>query len=154
MGTALRGPGPRAGPLPRRIRPPSPGRGAPHVPRPTCHRRTLLYAAHRSAREIGAELLARGIGDFAGRAGITLDRPAPTDPDREPAATEFSLTDRETEVLRLLSRGLTNGEIARELFISAKTASVHVSAILRKLGVTSRIQASTMANGILGDGRD
>ncbi|MFD9330913.1 AAA family ATPase [Streptomyces sp. NPDC060065] len=114
----------------------------------------LLYAAHRSAREIGAELLARDIGDFAGRAGITLDRPAPTDPDQEPAGTGFGLTDRESEVLRLLARGLTNGEIARELFISAKTASVHVSAILRKLGVTSRIQASTMANGILGDERD
>lgn len=115
----------------------------------------LLYAAHRSAREIGAELLASDIGDFAGRAGITLDRPVPADPARATPGAEFGLTDRESEVLRLLARGLTNGEIARELFISAKTASVHVSAILRKLGVTSRIQASTMAGGILGDdGRD
>lgn len=114
----------------------------------------LLYEAHRSAREIGAEPLARDIGDFAGRAGIALDRPVPADPGRASVDAGFGLTDRQSEVLRLLARGLTNGEIARELFISVKTASVHVSAILRKLGVTSRIQASTMANGILGDDRD
>ena len=48
----------------------------------------------------------------------------------------------EREVITLLSDGLSNAEIARTLFISEKTASVHVSNILRKLGVTSRIQAA------------
>ncbi|ETK33743.1 helix-turn-helix transcriptional regulator, partial [Microbispora sp. ATCC PTA-5024] len=56
----------------------------------------------------------------------------------------YGLTGRELAVLRLVSRGMTNREIARELHISAGTAGVHVSNILRKLGVTSRVQAAAM----------
>lgn len=56
------------------------------------------------------------------------------------------LTDREIDVLRLLSRGLTNREIGAALFISAGTAGVHVSNILRKLGVTGRVQAAAVAH--------
>jgi DNA-binding NarL/FixJ family response regulator len=56
------------------------------------------------------------------------------------------LTRREREVLRLLGHGLSNAQIARTLFISEKTASVHVSNILRKLGVTSRVQAALAAS--------
>ena len=48
-------------------------------------------------------------------------------------------------MLDLLARGRTNGQIAAELFISTKTASVHVSNILRKLGVTNRIEAAHIA---------
>jgi DNA-binding NarL/FixJ family response regulator len=48
-------------------------------------------------------------------------------------------------VIALLADGLSNAEIARTLFISEKTASVHVSNILRKLGVTSRLQAANAA---------
>jgi DNA-binding NarL/FixJ family response regulator len=48
-------------------------------------------------------------------------------------------------VLTLLARGRSNGQIASELFISTKTASVHVSNILRKLGVTNRIEAAEYA---------
>ena len=48
-------------------------------------------------------------------------------------------------MLALVGRGLTNAEIAEELFISVKTASVHVSNILRKLGLKSRIQAAAVA---------
>ncbi|MGH3243832.1 MAG: response regulator transcription factor, partial [Spirillospora sp.] len=55
------------------------------------------------------------------------------------------LTARESEVLRLLARGRTNREIAEELFISPKTASVHVSHILAKLGVSSRGEAAGAA---------
>jgi DNA-binding CsgD family transcriptional regulator len=54
------------------------------------------------------------------------------------------LTEREIEVLQLLSDGLTNREIAGRLYISTGTAGVHVSNILRKLGVRSRVQAATM----------
>jgi DNA-binding NarL/FixJ family response regulator len=54
-------------------------------------------------------------------------------------------TPRELEVLRLLGTGSTNAEIGRGLYMSPKTASVHVSAIIRKLGVTRRIQAATVA---------
>ncbi|WP_460707725.1 helix-turn-helix transcriptional regulator [Myceligenerans halotolerans] len=53
-----------------------------------------------------------------------------------------SLTAREQQVLDLVAKGMTNGEIAGRLFISPKTVSVHVSAILRKLGVSSRTEAA------------
>jgi len=69
---------------------------------------------------------------------IDLAAPAPAPPEPDPAG----LTPREREVIRLLSDGLSNAEIARTLYISEKTASVHVSNILRKLGVTSRLQAA------------
>ncbi len=55
------------------------------------------------------------------------------------------LTERELAVLRLISQGLTNREIGGRLFISPGTAGVHVSNILRKLGVTSRVQAAGIA---------
>ena len=57
----------------------------------------------------------------------------------------FGLTERELAVLRLLGQGHTNAEIGRMLFISPKTASVHVTNILRKLGAASRVQAATIA---------
>jgi DNA-binding NarL/FixJ family response regulator len=56
------------------------------------------------------------------------------------------LTAREFEVLRLVAAGQSNPEIAAKLFISAKTASVHVSNILAKLGVTSRGEAAATAH--------
>jgi DNA-binding CsgD family transcriptional regulator len=58
----------------------------------------------------------------------------------------FGLTAREFEVLRLVADGRSNPEIAGELFISAKTASVHVSNILGKLGVASRGEAAATAH--------
>jgi len=65
-------------------------------------------------------------------------------PDRGPVST-FRLTERELEVLRLVAAGRSNRDIAAELFISAKTASVHVSNILAKLGVHTRIEAAAIA---------
>jgi DNA-binding NarL/FixJ family response regulator len=55
------------------------------------------------------------------------------------------LTPREREVAALLAEGLSNSEIARRLFISAKTASVHVSNILAKLGMASRAEVAAWA---------
>ncbi len=63
---------------------------------------------------------------------------------RAPESPE-ALTDRETDVLRLLARGLANKEIARELSIGEKTVKTHVSHILSKLGVASRTQAALYA---------
>jgi len=54
----------------------------------------------------------------------------------------LGLTPREAQVLNLLARGYTNREIAAELVISVKTASVHVSHILRKLGAPNRLEAA------------
>ena len=57
----------------------------------------------------------------------------------------LGLTTREAEVLGLVALGHTNRQIGEELFVSEKTASVHVSNILRKLGVTSRVDAAAVA---------
>jgi DNA-binding NarL/FixJ family response regulator len=59
--------------------------------------------------------------------------------------TPYGLTERELDVLRLLIDGLTNSEIGARLYISRKTASVHVTSILRKLGATNRVHAAAIA---------
>ena len=80
-------------------------------------------------------------------------RPAPSPPAAAatPAAAadgdpRLGLTQREFEVLRLVAAGMSNGAIAAELFISAKTVSVHVSNILGKLGTASRGEAAALAH--------
>ncbi|HEX3610113.1 MAG TPA: LuxR C-terminal-related transcriptional regulator [Sporichthyaceae bacterium] len=64
---------------------------------------------------------------------------------RRPDAATSMLSGREREVLELLGQGLTNSEIGARLYISAKTAEHHVSAVLAKLGVRSRAEAAAMA---------
>ena len=59
------------------------------------------------------------------------------------------LTRRERQVLRLLSEGMTNDEIAARLFIARSTAKVHVRHIFEKLGVRTRLQAALKAPEIL-----
>ena len=58
---------------------------------------------------------------------------------------EYSLTQRENDILALLSEGRSNREIAGALFLSEKTVKAHLAAIFRKLGVTNRTQAAMMA---------
>jgi DNA-binding CsgD family transcriptional regulator len=103
----------------------------------------VLGAAATLAAE-HAPLLAE-IRKLAVRARIRL--PAETGPAPRPPrpAASYGLTSRELSVLRLLAAGRTNAEIGTELFISPKTASVHVTNILRKLGVSGRVQAATAA---------
>ena len=62
------------------------------------------------------------------------------DPHRTPPAALEVLTEREREVLALVARGLSNGEIATELFISPATAKTHVSRVMMKLGARDRAQ--------------
>jgi DNA-binding NarL/FixJ family response regulator len=73
--------------------------------------------------------------------------PPPDDKSAVPDELErLGLTAREAEVLRLVADGLSNSQIAEQLFISRKTASVHVSNILAKLGVSTRVEAAALAH--------
>ncbi len=103
--------------------------------------------AAAAAADGHAPLLAQ-IRTLAERARIPLHPAAAGEPEAPPPAqllTRYGLTDRELTVLRLLAAGRTNPQIGAELYISTSTASVHVSNILRKLGVTSRVQAAAIA---------
>ncbi len=59
--------------------------------------------------------------------------------------SEYNLTIREKQVLKLIREGLNNNEIAKKLFVSVNTAKVHVSSIIQKLGVEDRTQAAIKA---------
>lgn len=136
----------------------------------------LLREAHATALRLGARPLIETIELLAGRARIPLTAPerAPepqvhpavlvpaaggaAGPDaagadamdeRDPAAAaveSLGLTPREQDVHRLVAAGHSNRKIAEELYISPKTASVHVSNILAKLGVSSRGEAAALAH--------
>jgi ATP/maltotriose-dependent transcriptional regulator MalT len=102
-----------------------------------------LRAAHTAAARLGAAPLRTQIEALARRARISL---APAAPEPAPApGRPHGLTDREADVLRLLAAGYTNREIGQHLFMSPKTASVHVTSILRKLAVRDRVQAAAIA---------
>jgi DNA-binding CsgD family transcriptional regulator/tetratricopeptide (TPR) repeat protein len=113
-----------------------------------------LQAAAQAAD--GHMPLLQQIRTLAARARIPLPAaPAETAQTacRAQAPPPYGLTSREHAVLRLVAAGRTNAEIGAELFISPKTASVHVTSILRKLGVSGRAQAAAVAEraGLLGD---
>jgi len=102
----------------------------------------LLRTAAAETHRLGAETLHQEVTLVARAARIDLaDKPAPAN-----TAAALGLTDRETEVLRLITAGRSNKQIADELFISPKTASVHVSRILAKLNVATRGEAAATAH--------
>ncbi|MET9258118.1 AAA family ATPase [Streptomyces sp. NPDC003717] len=115
----------------------------------------LLRLAHTVAGHLGARPLAEAVTRLAQRARLTLGH-APAEPAAVTAdpAGGLGLTSRERDVLRLVSAGRTNRQIAAELFISPKTASVHVSNILAKLGVAGRGEAAALAHrlGLFAEG--
>ncbi|MFM9366605.1 AAA family ATPase [Streptomyces sp. Da 82-17] len=109
----------------------------------------LLRQARATAEELAARPLAEDVALLAQRARVPLTEPEPPaerpGPPVDPAG-ELGLTSRERDVLRLVALGRSNRSIAEELFISPKTASVHVSNILAKLGVSARGEAAALAH--------
>jgi DNA-binding CsgD family transcriptional regulator len=108
----------------------------------------LIRDAHAVADELGARPLREELEALARRARIELVQAAPLEPAANSILERLELTPREIEVLGLLADGLTNREIGAQLFISNKTASVHVSRILTKLSVPNRVAAAAAAHRI------
>jgi DNA-binding CsgD family transcriptional regulator/tetratricopeptide (TPR) repeat protein len=110
-----------------------------------------LRAACDAAREMDVAPLVGEIEALARRARVPLevaadDGDAAADDDGDSPAARLGLTPREHEVLLLVAEGRTNREIGATLFMSEKTASVHVSRIIAKLGVGGRVEAAAVAH--------
>jgi DNA-binding NarL/FixJ family response regulator len=93
---------------------------------------------------MGAVPLLAEIDAVSSRTRVSIEAPTRVVFD-ESSAERLGLTPREAEVLALVATGRTNRQIGEELYVSDKTASVHVSNILRKLGVNSRVDAAAVA---------
>ena len=109
--------------------------------------KAVLAESVERAEALGAGLLTDRLAQLSRRLGL-----APAAEPRSGGSTFAGLTPRELEVLRLVAEGRTNGEIGTALFISTKTASVHVSNILAKLGASGRGEAAAIAHrqGLVG----
>ena len=107
--------------------------------------RRLVTVARETARRLRAEPLLAELRIVAGTTGRRGRE--------EHTAESVALTAREQEILGLVAQGRSNGEIGRQLFISTKTVSVHVSNILAKLGAAGRTEAAAIARrqGVLQD---
>jgi DNA-binding CsgD family transcriptional regulator len=103
-----------------------------------------LRSAHRYAVAVGAIPLRHQVEALAALGTIPLKEPAEASPQEAPARFR-SLTKREQEVLSHLVAGRTYAEIAKALFISEKTVSVHVSNLLHKTGTSSRREVAALA---------
>lgn len=100
--------------------------------------RDTLTEAIDAAERGGVTAMRERALELAADAGLSSAGP--------PRRGSGALTEREQQVLALVAEGLSNGQIGQRLFISGKTASVHVSSILRKLGATSRTEAAHLAS--------
>jgi DNA-binding CsgD family transcriptional regulator len=103
-----------------------------------------LQEAHRLASELGAAPLIAQIGAVSRRTRLSVEAAPPKVVDAA-SIDRLGLTPREAEVLSLVAIGHSNRQIGEALYVSEKTASVHVSNILRKLGVSSRVDAAAVA---------
>jgi DNA-binding NarL/FixJ family response regulator len=104
---------------------------------------TVAREALTVAERIGAVPLAAEVRHLARRGRLEL---APNGAPADAPAPGLNVTARELDVLRLLADGYTNRQIGEALFISEKTASVHVTNLLRKLGVPNRVEAAAVAH--------
>jgi DNA-binding NarL/FixJ family response regulator len=102
---------------------------------------SVLAAGRGTALRLGARVLAQEARGLALRARLE-----PADASQPEPADRYGLTQRELEVLGLVCAGATNRQIAGQLFISPKTAGLHVSHILAKLGVATRGEAAALAH--------
>lgn len=99
----------------------------------------VIAEAAAIAESLGHAQLTASVARFAADAGLrTAADPRVSSPGADP------LTARERQVLELIAEGLSNRQIGERLFISVKTVSVHVSAVLRKLGVSTRTEAALL----------
>lgn len=116
-----------------------------------------VQAALRVARALGSAWLVAELTALAGRARLDVhetvaehdervDGAGPTGRESDADDDAFGLTPRERQVLTLLAEGATNRQIGNALYMAEKTASVHVSRILSKLGVQTRTQAAAVAH--------
>lgn len=94
-----------------------------------------LRSVHHGEALLGPTVTSRLIESYLGRT------PGGEAPDPERVRALASLTAREREVLDLVARGLSNAEIAREIYVSETTVKTHVSRVLMKLGLRDRVQA-------------
>jgi DNA-binding CsgD family transcriptional regulator len=123
-------------------------RGSAHVGRARCLHLLRRPAEARAAVEAASAALARWSGWRVDQRDQIRSQLGMAAPGRAAAVTgPGALTPREREVALLIADGLTNAELARRLYISPRTAAVHVSNILHKLGVPSR----TMVRGAVAD---
>jgi DNA-binding CsgD family transcriptional regulator/tetratricopeptide (TPR) repeat protein len=121
--------------------------------------RRTVRAALEAVSGLGTTILGEELGALARRARLSLageaDVPAPSTP---ATRDTLGLTERELEVLALVAEGYTNRRIGEMLFITEKTAGHHVSNVLGKLGLSSRVEAAALAHrlGLLApsSGRD
>jgi ATP/maltotriose-dependent transcriptional regulator MalT len=114
-----------------------------------------LAAALQTATTLGCVPLENSLRTLARHAGVSSDALAGSSPEvaapptARPSASaqlQVPLTPRERDVLLMLTRGYSNQQIARRLFITESTVSVHVSHIIAKLGVSNRLQAAAAAH--------
>ncbi|WP_432877228.1 helix-turn-helix transcriptional regulator [Kribbella sp. CA-245084] len=105
----------------------------------------LLRQAHLTFLELGAQPLLEESVSLARITRVSLSAPVPPAATPRPPSGFAGLTTREREILSFLVAGRSNGEIAKQLMISDKTVSVHVSNILRKSGTSTRVEAAALA---------
>jgi DNA-binding NarL/FixJ family response regulator len=103
------------------------------------------YLVHGNFTEVelisAIRMAARGIGTFSAQAVSALANPAPT---RASLAARYGLSEREADVMELISRGEANCDIARKLFISEKTVKNHINKIFAKLAANNRGHAISL----------
>lgn len=105
---------------------------------------TAIHRVMRGASVVAEEMTDKLVAAYRG-AALPPDSAAGTPPATVPVSAIEQLSPRERDILRGIARGASNKEIARELGIAETTVKIHVQHVLRKLDVSSRVQAAVAA---------